>query len=200
MKIKASYKFSVKIILALGTFGFSILTYNLFKPIPDQKYIQIPDLIFTLISLFFTVVSAYYLIKNEVIILKNDTLITKSFFGLLTQKYNLKELKWYTLIEKENKYIKWEDLDLSFPTKKLRITSSNFTVYQYHRLKSEIRIYADESIEEKRNWESKHLKRFGIGIITIGLIFSYLFYNQDNEGNRIIEETNTILIEGRVAK
>jgi len=82
MKIKASYKLSTKIILALATVGFSILTYNLFKPIPSQKYIQIIDLIFTLGSLIFTTGSAYYLLKNEVLIIKNDTLISKSFFGI----------------------------------------------------------------------------------------------------------------------
>lgn len=65
MKIKASYKLSTKIILALGTVGFSILSYHLYKPIPGQKYIQVTDLIFTLVSLFFTAGSTYYLLKMK---------------------------------------------------------------------------------------------------------------------------------------
>jgi len=121
MKIRAKLKISTILLLLVGSIGFSLLSWLFLKPMLNHKYLQVVDLIFFLVSAFFASASIYYLIKNEVLNIEGNHLIRESFFGLKKSNFRLSELKSYTEIDKENKYIKWQDLDLFFTNGKVRI-------------------------------------------------------------------------------
>jgi len=196
MKIRAKYKFSTKLILIFGAIGFSFLTWNIFNPMLGHRYIQIPDLLLTIVSVVFAIGCFYYLFKNEVILLENNKLHLTSFFGLSHKEYDLSNLKFYTAIQKENKYMNWEDLDIYFPKDKVRITSSNYKSYQYQKLKNAITKNLQENQSEKDKQGNKLLKWWGFGCIVIGTFLLLISINQDSEGKKLIGDSNTKVIEG----
>jgi hypothetical protein len=122
------------------------------------------------------------------------------FFGLKNSIFNLSELESFTEIKKENKYIKWEDLDLFFTKGKIRITSSNLKSNEYSKIKNHlIKGIARNHIEEA-NWANKNSRNLGIGFVIIWSLLSLLFVNQDEQGNRIIDDSSTTKISGTITE
>lgn len=189
----------MNLLLVAGSIGFSILALFLLKPMFSHTYLQVIDLVLVLTSAGFAIASFYYLIKNEVIILESSKIVVKSFWGLSRKEYQLNSLNSYTAIQKENKYIKWEDLDLFFDDSKLRITSSNFELSKYQILKNQITKGKKENHERTSQWASNNAKNLGIGFVIIGLIFSQIFINQNKQGNKIINSSNTNEISGMLS-
>lgn len=198
MKIKAKFKLSSILILSLGAVGFALLGFFFLKPIFNHRYIQIVDLSLFLFSAFIAIASLYYLLKNEVINIENNTLKKTSFFGIVQKEFLISELKTYTAIRKENKYLQWEDLDLYFNRGKARITSSNLNLDSYYKIKEHLISGIVENKKEKQKWENRNLRRFGIGFVIVWSLFILLFIQQDYNGNRIINSKSTIEISGKL--
>ncbi len=196
MKVKVKYKLSTIVILIFGVIGFSFLASFFLKAMLSHRYLQILDLTFFLLGSSLAICSLYYLLKNELLIVENKKLIIISFFGLQRKEFFLTELISYTAIEKANKYINWEDLDLYFKSGKVRITSSNFKVTDYYNIKSLITRGTKANQKEVSKWSNRIQSQYGIAFIIIGIIFSLLFINQNNRGIKIIDGVSSIQFTG----
>ena len=166
----------------------------------NHKYLQIVDLILFLISAFSASASIYYLIKNEILEIEGNHLKTESFFGIKKSIFKLSELKSYTEIEKENKYIKWKDLDLFFTNGKVRITSSNLNSNEYHNIKKHLIKGIERNHIEESKWENRNSRNLGIGFVIAWSLLSLLFVNQDKQGNKLISDTSTTQIKGTIVE
>lgn len=200
MKIRAKLKVSTFLILLIGGIGFSLLSWFFLKLMLSHKYIQIVGFVLFMISLFFASASIYYLVKNEVISIEGDLLKQESFFGLKKSTYNLSKLKSYTEIAKENKYIKWEELDLLFLNGKVRITSSNLKLNEYYKIKNYLTNGIERNHSEETNWASKNSRNLGIGFVMVWSLFFLLFVNQDEQSYRIIDDSTTIQVRGTISQ
>lgn len=200
MKIRAKLKISTVLLLLVGSIGFSLLSWLFLTSMLNHKYLQVVDLILFLVSTFFASASIYYLLKNEVLNIDNNHLIRETFFGINKSNFKLSELISYTEIDKENKYIKWQDLDLFFKKGKVRITSSNLKQNQYSKIKNHIIKGIERNHKEESKWENKNARNFGIGFIIVWSLLSLVFINQDEQGNRIISSASTTQINGIIAE
>jgi len=198
MKIKANNSiWNTSILLIGGVMGLIFCWYSI-GDLWGQKYIQLVDLFISLVLASVSIASFYYLFKNETYELENNKLTVSSFNGLNRATYRLQDLKSYTAIKKDSKHLDWEDLDLYFPTKKIRITSSNIGV-DYHLIKRVAVEFADENTEAIEEYASKSFLQLGFFFIIVATLFFFILNKQDKNGNKIIDESNSSIVTGVLA-
>lgn len=170
INIKSKTRFSFLIILVIGGIGFCLISYYLISSSLEYEFVQITELIFGLFFGAFGLLSIsviWFLKKYE---FDGEKLIVKSIFNTPKKAIYVKDIKSYNEIEKENKSGKWKDLTIFTDRHKETISSSNIS--NYYQLKSALTKGLIRNEYSERLWSYKVNKRFGIGFIIFGLLFS----------------------------
>jgi hypothetical protein len=168
--IKTKTKLSTLIILILGGIGFCFLSYYLTSKSLESEYPQIAGLVLGLFFGAFGLISIFSIWQLKKYDFDGDKLIVKSIFNTPKKVIYVRDIKSYNEIEKENKSGKWNDLTIFTDRQKEKISSSTISNYQQLKRALTKGIQRDEYSESL--WSYKVNKRFGIGFIIIGLLFS----------------------------
>lgn len=196
INIETKTKFSTLIILILGGIGFCFLSFYLTSISLEAEYPQIAGLILGLFFGAFGLLSIFSIWQLKKYDFDGEKLIVKSIFNTPKKVIYVRDIKSYKEIEKENKSGKWKDLTIFTDRQKEKISSS--TISNYFQLKSALTkgLIRDEYSESL--WLYKVNKRFGIGFIIIGLLFSfgmlnvYLKKDIEIQSNQLTTLTGTI--------
>lgn len=197
INIESNIKYSTLIILILGGIGFSFLSYYLTSKSLEADYPQIAGLI---LGLFFgvfgllSIISIWQLNKYE---FDGERLIVKSIFNTPKTTIYTNSIRSYNEIDKENKHIKWKDLTIFTDRHKIKISSS--TISNYHKLKSALTKGIERDEHSEKLWLYKVNKRYGVGFIIIGLLFSIGMLNIYSNHNKEITSDEISIIIGTVS-
>lgn len=169
--------------LLLGGIGAGIASWYLLSRSFRSENIEILGLT---ISLFFGLLSITSIvsffwdpIKYTV---NNETLVVNSIFNMNRKTIFLKDILYYTEIEKETENSKWYQLTVYTTNQKIKIQSnlnSNYNDIYRVLVNGKIKNTHLETV-----WNYKIIRRYSIGILSIGTlltsIFLNMFLNKDN--------------------
>ena len=170
IEIKTKTKLSTLIILILGGIGSCFLSYYLTSKSLESEYPQIAGLVLGLFFGAFGLLSIFSIWQLKKYDFDGEKLTVKSIFNTPKKVIYVRDIKSYNEIEKENKSGKWNDLTIFTDKQKEKISSSTISNYQQLKRALTKGIQRDEYSENL--WSYKVNKRFGIGFIIIGLLFS----------------------------
>lgn len=191
--IETRTKFSTLILLILAALFFGFLSYYLTSKSFESEYPQIGSLIIGLFFGVFGLASVF-----SILLLKNyhfdgKKLIVKSIFNITKKVIYVKDIKNYNEIEKENKYVKWKDLTIFTNKQKEKISS--LSIPNYYQLKSTLTKGVKRDEYSESFWAYKVNKRYGIGFVIFGLLFtSAMINNYSNRELKIQPEELTTII------
>lgn len=171
--IFAYYPIGISLIGGLALFAIGV--FAVWKAIhhPDKHVIS---LFLSSALMLFGMFGWISLIFMDVLELNSRELTIRSIFGFKKDSILVNEIISYSLIQKRNKYMKWEDLTLYTPTRKYKITSSYYQNYESFKTPL-INGLERNTIAEKR-WNRKQHTYFGFGFTLFGLFFTGFLINK----------------------
>lgn len=166
-------------ILAL-VFAYYLITSSL-----DDEY---PKILFLGFGILFGLIglgclsTIFFL---EKIILKKNKLIILSITGKEKKIIELSEIENYFEIEKESRGTRWKDLTIFTKNSKYIISSAIYS--NYDEFQKRLTRGKKKNIKERKLLEYRMNRRYGIGFLIVGTIFTLLF------GSMFINRNNEIL-------
>jgi hypothetical protein len=195
-RIKSKLNFKNIIILVIGGIVALLVSYNLTNNALSNENPQIAGIIFGLIFGLFGVICFYSIYNLDVLILSSDKLEINSIFGNQKKVIYLNEISSFNEVEKESKYYKWKDLTIFTSNSKFKISSTNFD--NYYLLKKKLTSKKRRNLESELEWTRKSNRKFGIGFLIIGLLFSFFFYNLYRNENKELNAEDITTINGEI--
>lgn len=198
---KKEIKSELKILDFIIFIPFGILAlvgaYFLISNSLDDEY---PKILFLGVGIFFGLIglaSLLIIFLFEKNILKDDKLIILSITGREKKIIKLSEIVSYYEIEKEGRSNSWKDLTIFTKDSKYTISSAIYSNYDEFRKK--LTRGKKKNIKARKLLEYRMNRRYGIGFLIVGTIFTLflgsMFLNRNNE----ILPIDLSQIEGTVA-
>ncbi|MDG4949597.1 hypothetical protein NLM59_01555 [Weeksellaceae bacterium KMM 9724] len=195
-RIKSKLNYKNIIILIIGGIVASIVSYNLTNNALSNDNPQIVGIIFGLIFGLIGAICFYSIYNLDVLILSSDKLEINTIFGDQKKIIYLNEILSFNEVEKESKYNKWKDLTIFTSNSKFKISSSNFE--NYDSLKNKLTSGKRRNLELELEWVRKSNRKFGIGFLIVGILFSVFFYNLYRNENKELNTEDITTIKGKI--
>lgn len=195
-RIKSKLNYKNIIILVLGGIVALLVSYNLTNNALSHENPQIVGIIFGIIFGLFGVICFYSIYNLDVLILSSDKLEINSILGNQKNIIYLNEILSFNEIEKESKYYKWKDLTIFTSNTKYKISSTSFE--NYYLLKNKLTSGKRRNLESEHEWTRKSNRKFGIGFLIIGILFSLYFYKDYKIENKELNIEDITTIKGEI--
>lgn len=196
MKVESKNKAYGLVILVVG--GLFFLGLSLFMVISatKQEFPQIVGLVlgpcFAVFGLF--CLAAIWKLSNYSV--NGGTLTEKTIFNVSKRTLKLKDIKSYTEIEKETKYIKWKELTIFTNDQRLKVSSSSIS--NYDQLKSVLTKDKPRDVRSEKMWAYKNNRKFGFGLTIVGLGLTLLLLNVYSKRNKEVMATDISTIQAHI--
>jgi hypothetical protein len=194
--IKSKLKYGNIIIVVLGGFGTFFLSYYLTNNALSNEYPQIAGIILGTFFGVFSFICFYSVYNLNILILSQDKLKVNSIFGNTKKVIRLNEILSFNEIEKQTKHNKWKDLTIFTQYSKLKISSGN--IENYYLFKNKLTSGKRRNLESEIEWARKSNRKFGIGFLILGILFSIGMFNVFKNRNQELSPNEITSIEGKI--
>jgi hypothetical protein len=194
--IKSKLNYRNISILVIGGIGTLLLSYYLTNNALSNEYPQIAGIILGLFFGLFGVICFYSIYNLDVLFLSSEKLEIKSIFGNQKKTIYLNDILSYNEIEKESKYYKWKDLTIFTSNSKFKVSSSSFD--NYNLFKNKLTSGKRRNLESELEWTRKSNKKYGIGFLIIGILFSFGLFNLNKNGSQELNIEDITTIQGEI--
>lgn len=125
--------------------------------------------------------SIYSILNHDKLKISNKILIIESIFGKTKNEIDLRKVKSYTEISKENMkfrselaHMKWKDLTLVYEGDSYQISSSTYK--NYDELRKHLIKGLNRNISLENEWQRKNNLKFGYGFTLFGPLIALLVF------------------------
>ncbi len=129
--------------------------------------------------------------------LDNEKLICTSVFRVVKQTIYLKDILYYTSINKENEDNRWEELTLYTKKEVLKINSFTYSNYFHFKNKCILGLTKNTDLESMHTYVI--IRNYAIGILGFGLLFMFISLNLFLEKYNYIPKEDLSTLQGTVA-